>query len=101
MQIEKRQGYYYEHAVLPHLAGDERLPLPDASGASDLNTLALASKRVIKQVRRLGVQTFLRWVRETCANRWLTSYIPQLFSPKMGNLLQQMLAGLSEKYRPR
>jgi hypothetical protein len=36
-----------------------------------INALALASKRVTQQVRGLGVQAFLRWVRETCANRWL------------------------------
>ncbi len=70
MQIEKRQGYCYEHAFSHTWAAMQgyhylmRL-------AHLLNALALASKRVAKQVRALGVQAFLRWVRETCANRWL------------------------------
>lgn len=37
-----------------------------------INALALATRRVIEQVRELGVQAFLRCVRETCANRWLS-----------------------------
>ena len=36
-----------------------------------LNALALATKRVANQVRTLGVQAFLRFVRESCAHRWL------------------------------
>jgi hypothetical protein len=36
-----------------------------------VNALALATKRVASQVRTLGVQAFLRWVRERCAHRWL------------------------------
>jgi len=70
MQIEKRQGYCYEHAFSHTWAAMKgyhylmRL-------AHLINALALASKRVAQQVRSLGVQAFLRWVRETCANRWL------------------------------
>jgi hypothetical protein len=36
-----------------------------------LNALALATRRVAKRVRELGVQAFLRFVRESCAHRWL------------------------------
>lgn len=36
-----------------------------------LNALALATRRVMRQVRELGVQAFLRWVRDSCAHRWL------------------------------
>ena len=70
MQIEKRQGYYYEHAfsqTWQAMKGYHYL----MRLAHLINALALASKRVAKPVRELGVQAFLRWVRETCANRWL------------------------------
>ena len=70
MQIEKRQGYYYEHAfshTWQAMKGYHYL----MRLAHLINALALASKRVAKQVRELGVQAFLSWVRETCANRWL------------------------------
>jgi len=71
MQIEKRQGYYYEHAFSHTWAAMKgyhylmRL-------AHLINALALATKGVAQQVRTLGVQAFLRWVRETCANPWLS-----------------------------
>ena len=39
--------------------------------AHRVNARALATKRVASQVRTLGVQAFLRWVRESCAHRWL------------------------------
>ena len=70
MQIEKRQGYYYEHVfsqTWQAMKGYHYL----MRLAHLINALALASKRVAKHVRQLGVQAFLRWVRETCANRWL------------------------------
>lgn len=70
IQIEKRQGYYYEHAfshTWQAMKGYHYL----MRLAHLINALALASKRVTQQVRGLGVQAFLRWVRETCANRWL------------------------------
>ena len=35
------------------------------------NAIAQATKRVARQIRRLGVQAFLSLVRETCANPWL------------------------------
>ena len=68
--IEKRQGYCYEHAfshTWQAMKGYHYL----MRLAHLINALALASKRVITQVRALGVQAFLRWVRDTCANRWL------------------------------
>jgi hypothetical protein len=70
MQIEKRQGYCYEHAfsqTWQAMKGYHYL----MRLAHLINALALASKPVAHQVRSLGVQAFLRWVRETCANRWL------------------------------
>ena len=70
MQIEKRQGYYYEQAfshTWQAIKGYHYL----MRLAHLINALALASKRVAQQVRSVGVQAFLRWVRETCANRWL------------------------------
>jgi hypothetical protein len=71
MLIEKRQGYYYEHAfslTWKAMQGDHAL----MRLAHLLNALALATKRVIQQVRGFGVQAFLRFVRETGAHRWLT-----------------------------
>lgn len=69
--VEKRQGYCYEHAFSLSwnaMKGYHAL----MRLAHLINALALATKRVIRQVRGLGVQAFLRLVRETCANRWLT-----------------------------
>ena len=43
------------------------------------NALAQGTRRVAPQVRTLGVQAFLRFVRETGANRWLRhKWIQQL-----------------------
>lgn len=70
LQIEKRQGYCYEHAFSYNwnaMKGYHYL----MRLAHLLNALALATKRVMRQVRELGVQAFLRWVRESCAHRWL------------------------------
>ncbi len=70
MQIEKCQGYCYEHAFSYDwnaLRGYHYL----MRLAHLFNALALATKRVMCQVRELGVQAFLRWVRESCAHRWL------------------------------
>jgi hypothetical protein len=68
--VEKCQGYHYEHAfwyTWNAMKGYHYLmPL-----AHLVNALALATKRVASQVRTLGVQAFLRWVRESCAHRWL------------------------------
>ena len=68
--IEKRQGYGYEHVFSHHwnaMRGYHYL----MRLAHLLNALALATKRVMTQCRPMGVQAFLRWVRESCANRWL------------------------------
>src|SRR5918992_1256831 len=56
--------------LLVYLERDERLPLPDAPGAPG-QCSGMATKRVASHVRTLGVQAFLRWVRESCAHRWL------------------------------
>jgi hypothetical protein len=70
MQVEKGQGYCYEHAFSHHcnaMQGYHYL----MRLAHLLNALALATKRVASQVRTLGVQAFLRFVRESCAHPWL------------------------------
>jgi hypothetical protein len=70
MQVEKRQGYCYEHAfshTWNAMKGYHYL----MRLAHLLNALALATKRVASQVQALGVQAFLRFVRESCAHRWL------------------------------
>ncbi|HZC02528.1 MAG TPA: transposase family protein [Gammaproteobacteria bacterium] len=68
--VEKCQGYHYEHAfsyTWNAMKGYHYL----MRLAHLVNALALATKRVASQVRTLGVQAFLRWVRESCAHRWL------------------------------
>lgn len=70
MQVEKRHGYCYEHAFSHHwnaMKGYHYL----MRLAHLLNALAQGTRRVAQQVRILGVQAFLSFVRETCANRWL------------------------------
>lgn len=70
LQIEKRQGYCYEHPFSHDwnaMRGYHYL----MRLAHLLNALALATRRVRGYLRTLGVQAFLHWVRETCANRWL------------------------------
>jgi hypothetical protein len=68
--VEKCQGYNYEHAFSYNwnaMKGYHYL----MRLAHLVNALALATKRVASQVRTRGVQAFLRWVRESCAHRWL------------------------------
>ena len=68
--VEKCQGYHSEHAfsyTWNAMKGYHYL----MRLAHLINALALATKRVASQVRTLGVQAFLRWVRESCAHRWL------------------------------
>jgi len=62
MQVEKRQGYHYEHAFSYNwnaMKGFHQL----MRLAHLLNALAQYTPRVAKQVRTLGVTAFLRLVR--------------------------------------
>ena len=68
--IEKRQGYYYEHAFSYNWNALRRYHYLMRL-AHLLNALALATKRVKKLCCEMGMQAFLGWVRESCANRWL------------------------------
>jgi hypothetical protein len=71
MQVEKRQGYHYEHAFSYNwnaMKGFHQL----MRLAHLLNALAQYTQRVAPQVRTLGVAAFLRLVRETCAHPWLS-----------------------------
>ena len=78
IQIEKCHGYHYEHLFSQDwkaLKGFHYL----LRLAHLFNALAQGTRRVAQQVRTLGVQAFLRVVRETCANRWLRyEWIQQL-----------------------
>ncbi|MGH8605753.1 MAG: hypothetical protein ACREXR_24060 [Gammaproteobacteria bacterium] len=70
IQVEKRHGYCYEHAFShPWHAMQGYHYLMRL--AHLLNARALATKRVANQVRTGGIQPFLRFVRESCAHRWL------------------------------
>ncbi len=80
IQIEKCHGYHYEH-LFSHdwkaLKGFHYL----LRLAHLVNALAQGTRRVAQQVLTLGVQAFLRFVRETCANRWLRyEWIQQLLA---------------------
>jgi hypothetical protein len=68
--VEKCQGYNYEPAfsyTWNAMKGYHYL----MRLAHLVHALALATKRVASQLRTRGVQAFLRWVRESCAHRWL------------------------------
>lgn len=70
IQTEKRGGYSYEH-IFSHnwnaMKGYHYL----MRLAHLMNAIALHTKRVAKQVKTMGIQAFIKFVRETCANRWL------------------------------
>jgi len=70
MQTEKCGGYNYEHVfsyTWNAMKGYHYL----MRLAHMMNAIALHAKRGAKQVRAMGVQAFLVYVRETCANPWL------------------------------
>ncbi len=71
MQTEKRRGYCYEHAFSYNwnaMKGYHTL----MRLAHAMNALALHTKAVAWQVREPGLGAFLKLVRETCANEWLS-----------------------------
>jgi hypothetical protein len=71
MLIEKHQGYNYEHRFSHNwnaMKGFHYL----MRMAHMLNAIALCTRAVAQQVKKIGVQSFLKLVRETCANRWLS-----------------------------
>jgi len=70
IQVEKRQGYCYEH-TFSHTWNAIKGYHSRMRLAHLLNALALATKRVAQQVRAQGVQAFQRFVRDSCAHRWL------------------------------
>jgi hypothetical protein len=70
LQVEKRPGYCYEHAFSHTWNAIKGYP-SRMRLAHLLNALALATTRVAEQVRRLGVQAFLRFVHDSWAHRWL------------------------------
>ena len=70
IQTEKCGGYHYEHAYSyswQAMKGFHYL----MRLAHMMNAITLHTKRAAKQVRTMGIQAFLDFVRETCANRWL------------------------------
>ena len=79
MQVEKRQGYHYEHAFSYNwnaMKGFHQL----MRLAHLLNALAQYTSRVALQVRTMGVAAFLRFVRETCAHpclspQWIAQFL--------------------------
>ena len=71
MLIEKHHGYNYEHRFSHNwnaMKGFHYL----MRMAHMLNAIALCTMAVAQQVKRIGVLSFLKLVRETCANRWLS-----------------------------
>ena len=71
MLIEKHQGYNYEHRFSHNwnaMKGFHYL----MRMAHMLNAIALCTTAIAQEVKRIGVQSFLKLVRESCANRWLS-----------------------------
>ena len=71
MLIEKHHGYNYEHRFSHNwnaMKGFHYL----MRMAHVLNAIALCTRVVAQQVKRMGVRSFLKFVRESCANRWLS-----------------------------
>lgn len=78
MQVEKHYGYHYEH-IFSHNWNAMRGFHCLMRIAHMFNAIALHSKRVVSLVRTMGIQSFLMFVRETCANRWLSPEWRQVF----------------------
>jgi hypothetical protein len=80
LQIEKRRGYYYEHAfsyTWNAMKGYHYL----MRLAHLMNAITQYTKRVVKLTAQMGIQAFFSLVRETCANRWLSlKWIKQLLA---------------------
>jgi hypothetical protein len=80
MLVEKRQGYHYEHAFSYQWKAMKGFHLLMRL-AHLLNAIAQYTQRVAKQMRTLGVNAFLTFVRETCAHPWLSpQWIQQLLA---------------------
>jgi len=70
MLVEKRHGYHYEHVFSYNWNAMKGYHYLMRLGHL-INVLALYSERLIKMVRELGVQGFIRFVRETITGPWL------------------------------
>jgi len=72
MQTEKHYGYHYEHVFSYNwnaMRGFHCL----MRIAHMLNAIALHTRRVVALIRDVGgIQAFLAFIRETCANPWLS-----------------------------
>jgi hypothetical protein len=88
MQTEKHYGYCYEH-VFSYAWNAMRGFHYLMRMAHMFNAMALHTTRVIPLVGLLGIQSFLTFVRETCANRWLSpewrrAFVNQPFQLRLG-----------------
>lgn len=71
MLIEKKQGYCYEHLISHNfnaMIGFHYI----MRIAHLINTIALLNKDVHEKIKQMGVSEFFDFVRETCANPWLS-----------------------------
>ncbi|HUU81798.1 MAG TPA: transposase family protein [Acidobacteriota bacterium] len=68
--VEKRHGYHYEHVFSYNWNAMKGYHYLMRLGHL-INVLALYSERLVKMVRELGVQGFIRFVRETITGPWL------------------------------
>jgi hypothetical protein len=68
--VEKRHGYHYEHVFSYNWNAMKGYHYLMRLGRL-INVLALYSERLIPMVRELGVQGFIRFVRETISGPWL------------------------------
>ena len=72
MQVEKHYGYHYEHVFSYNwnaMRGFHCL----MRMAHMFNAIALHTKRVRALVKPLGIQAFLKFVRDSLVGRWLSS----------------------------
>ena len=74
--VEKRYGYQYEHAFSYDWNAMKGYHYLMRIGHM-LNVLAQYCERLVKTVRDLGVQGFIRFVRETIGGRWLDPLLVQ------------------------
>jgi len=74
--VEKRHGYQYEHAFSYNWNAMKGYHYLMRLGHM-VNVLAQYSERLVKMIRELGVQGFIRFVRETIGGRWLDPVMVQ------------------------
>ena len=71
MLVEKKQGYCYEHLLSQNFQAMKGFHYLMRI-AHAINEIARFTKEVAKKVSIMGLNAFFIFVKETCANRWLS-----------------------------